>query len=179
MLPKYDTHIQILYTDTDSLILLIHTQDLYKDIVNDIDAFFDSSNFSFTNQFGLPIKNKKALGKWKFETGEKVIKCFVGLRAKTYAISVEDGSKITRAKGVSKNLVENYSVELYKNILFNQAIHTDKIVRLRSNNHTVFTECFTKKCLDCDDDKRRILSNGINTVAWGNCLFLEDDGESN
>ena len=43
--PKYGDGVSLVYTDTDSLILRIETEDLYKDIQNDIPEWFDTSEF--------------------------------------------------------------------------------------------------------------------------------------
>lgn len=38
---------------------------------------------------------------------------------------------------------------------------------IRSRSHKLFTEIVNKISLNCKDDKRYILSDGINTLAWG------------
>lgn len=121
------------------------------------------------------------MGKWKIETGGKIIECFIGLRPKMYAISVYNGEKITRAKGVSKSLVRDYSIDLYKEVLFNQKIHIDKMVKIRSIDHTIFTEMSKKECLSSNDNKRKICDDGINTKAWfydeseDDVIVIDDD----
>ena len=73
------------YTDTDSFIMLIKTDDFYKDINNDVDKCFDTSNFDKNDNRPLEIdKNKKVLGKFKDEHGGKIMTKFVALRAKIY-----------------------------------------------------------------------------------------------
>ena len=44
--PKYGEKAQLLYMDTDSLIYHIKTEDFYKDIANDVNSRFDTSNFT-------------------------------------------------------------------------------------------------------------------------------------
>ena len=73
------------YTDTDSFIMHIKTDDFYKDINNDIDKWFDSSNYDKNDNKPLEIrKNKKVLGKFKDEIVGKIMTKFVALRAGAY-----------------------------------------------------------------------------------------------
>lgn len=74
LVPKYGNRVKLLYMDTDSYILEIRTDDFYKDIIDDIDKHFDTSNFPASNEYGIPIKNNKIIGKWKIETGNKSIR---------------------------------------------------------------------------------------------------------
>ena len=46
--------------DTNSFIIYTKTEDLYKDIANDIEKWFDTSNYDKNDKRSLPIgKNKK------------------------------------------------------------------------------------------------------------------------
>ena len=58
--PKYGDRAKLCYTDTDSFIIYIETEDLYKDIANDVDRWFDRSDYDENDKRPLPIgKNKK------------------------------------------------------------------------------------------------------------------------
>ena len=64
--------------DTDSFIVYVETGDIYKDIVEDIEIRFDTSNYELDRP--LPkAKNKKVLWLRKDELGGKVMTKFVGL----------------------------------------------------------------------------------------------------
>ena len=81
--PKYKDKVKLCYTDTDSFIIHTKTEDFYKDIANDVEKWFDTSKFDKNNKRPLPIgKNKKAIGLFKHELGEKIMIEFVGLGAK-------------------------------------------------------------------------------------------------
>ena len=72
--------------DTDSFIIHIKTEDFYKNIPNDVEKWFDKSNYDEDDKRLLLIgKNKKVIGLFKDEFGGKITIEFVGLRAKTYA----------------------------------------------------------------------------------------------
>ena len=85
--------------DTDSFLINIKTKDFYKDIANDVEKWFDTSNYDKNDERPLPIgKNKKVIGLFKDELGGKIIKEFVALRAKAYSYLMEDGSEHKKAK---------------------------------------------------------------------------------
>ena len=65
--------------------LLILKQDFYKDIADDVEKWFDTSNYDKNDKRPLPIGiNKKVLGKFKDELEGKIMEEFLALRAKTY-----------------------------------------------------------------------------------------------
>ena len=66
--PKHGDKARLCYTDTDSFITHIKTDDFYKDINNDVDKWFDTSSYDKNDNRPLEIgKNKKLLGKLKDE----------------------------------------------------------------------------------------------------------------
>ena len=76
MKPKYNDNVKLCYMDTDSLIINIKTNDFYKDIANDVDKRFDTSNYEVNRP--LPIrKNKKVIGLMKDELGGKIMMEFI------------------------------------------------------------------------------------------------------
>ena len=51
--PKYADKAKLCYTDTDSFIIYIKTEDFFEDISNDVDKWFDTSNYdknAFSNR---------------------------------------------------------------------------------------------------------------------------------
>ena len=66
------------------LVIHIKTEDFYKDIANDVERWFDTSNYDENDERPLPIgKNKKVHGLFKDGLGGKIMTEFVGPRAKT------------------------------------------------------------------------------------------------
>ena len=43
--PKYRERAKLCYTDTDSFVIHIKTEDFFEDISNDIERWFDTSNY--------------------------------------------------------------------------------------------------------------------------------------
>ena len=99
----------------------IKTDDFHKDIVDDVDKWFDTSHYDKNDNRLLEIgKNKKVIGKFKDELGGKIMNEFCALRAKTYSFKLDDDTKNKRAKGTKKCIVKreitfkNYVDALFK-----------------------------------------------------------------
>ena len=64
-------------------------KDFYKDIADDVEKRFDTSNYEVNRP--LPTgKNKKVIGLMKDELEGKILKEFVALRPKTYSYFTDD-----------------------------------------------------------------------------------------
>lgn len=165
MQPKFDC--KVLYCDTDSLVYEIRCSDIYEYMKRDIDRF-DTSDFEHDNPYGIPRKNKKVPGLMKDENAGKPMQEFVGLRSKMYSIRVKDKNPIKKAKGVKGNVIKN-------NITFDDYIacleSNGAIVRsqntIRSREHKVHSIRQTKVALSAKDDKRKLLPDQSDTLAWG------------
>ncbi|GFT06233.1 uncharacterized protein TNCV_800491 [Trichonephila clavipes] len=90
----------LLFTDTDSLTYEIETEDIFKDMGENLDLY-DLSEYPQDHAI-YSEKNKKRIGCFKDEMSSKPIIEFVGLRAKMYSMLTPDSEKKT-AKGVSKD----------------------------------------------------------------------------
>ena len=102
--------------DTDSFIVYIKTNDIYKDIEEDVETRFDTSDYELDRP--LPkAKNKKVIGLTKDELGGKITTKFVGLRAKTYSYLIDDGVKIKKQKAQKSVLYkENLNLRIIKTV---------------------------------------------------------------
>ena len=84
---------------TDSFVVHIKTEDLFEDINNDVERWFDTSNYDRNDERPLKIGvNKKVIGKLKHELGVKIMKEFCALRAKTYTYLLDDDNEIKKLK---------------------------------------------------------------------------------
>ena len=60
--PKYGDIAKLCYTDTDSFIIHMMTEDFYKDISDDVKIWFDTSNYDENDKRPFPIgMNKKVI----------------------------------------------------------------------------------------------------------------------
>ena len=121
---KYNNKAELLFTDTDSLMYLIQTEDFYRDIKKDVKKKFDTSDYYDYHPSGIKTDvNKKVIGKFKDEVGGDQITHFVGLRPKLYTFKVEmkykkdkkdrkikeievEDDETRKAKGVKKNVIK-------------------------------------------------------------------------
>ena len=71
--PKYGEYAKHCYIGTDSFIVNVKTEDIYKDIAEDVETRFNTSSSGLHRP--LPKgKNKKVIGLTKDELGGHVIK---------------------------------------------------------------------------------------------------------
>ena len=166
--PKYGNNAKLLFTDTDSFMYEIQTEDFYKDISGDVWDRFDTSDYPENHPSRIPTGiNKKVLGMFKDEAAGKNIKEFVGLRSKLYSYIMEEGKENKRCKGVKKQVVKNYiSHEDYKTCLETGKEQLRRQNIIRSYEHELYTEEVNKIALSAADDKRYLLNNN-DTLAWG------------
>ena len=170
---KYNDAAELMFTDTDSLLYLIHTDDFYRDISHDIETKFDTSDYPPNHPSGIKTGvNKKVIGMFKDEVAGRQITHFVGLRPKLYSFKVEDpttggvGSLTKKCKGIKKNVVKKgIAFEDYVKCLFSgeKQMRTMKIIR--SENHDIYSKEVNKIALSNDDDKRVLMEDCLHTLA--------------
>lgn len=171
--PKWGSNVQIVQTDTDGLLLSIKTDDFYEDIKPDIPKWFDTSNFSENNKFGITQMNKMKLGCFKIETGENIVTDVVGLRAKMYCylIDINGTIKLKKSeKGVPKHISQKHEFDLFKQVLNNEIKSSANFNMIRSKKLNIYTINQTKVALSNFDDKRYILDDGYTTLSHGHYL---------
>ena len=159
--PKCGDRAKLCYTDTDSFVIHIITEDFFEDISGDVERWFDTSNYVECNSVEndkrpLPIgKNKKVPGLFKDELGGKIITEVVALRPKTYAYLMDDGSDHKKAKGTKKCVIkQKLMFENYKDCLFNNKTVYRSQERFKSYYHDGYTEEVNKIALSSNHDKR-------------------------
>ena len=165
---KYGLNIQLMYSDTDSILAEVRTEDIYSDIAADI-ANYDTSNYPKDHPL-YSTTNNKVLGKFKDECAGAPIVEFVGLRPKMYSVLIarEKDSNIRKAKGVKKYIVKKQIchtqyIEALKGKVFHHQMNS-----IRSYNHRIHQIRMNKTSLSPQDTKRYILDDGITTFAFGN-----------
>ena len=173
--PKYGKQAKLLFTDTDSLLYEIQTEDFYKDISGDVKDRFDTSDYPEGHPSGIPRgANKKILGMFKDEAAGKNIKEFVGLRAKLYSYKMEEGKENKKCKGIKKAVVKkSITHEDYKTCLETGKEQLRRQNIIRSYEHVVYTEEVNKIALSAADDKRYLLKDSFDTLAWGHYKIKE------
>ena len=152
--PKYQDKAELCYMDTGSFAIHIKTEDFYEDIANDVEEWFDTSNYDDNGL--LPTgKNKKVIGLFKDELGGKIMKEFVGLKVKTYVYLMDDDTEHKKAKGTKKCVIKRgLMFKNYKDCQSNDEIILKSQQRFKSDHHNVYTEQINKIALSSNDDKR-------------------------
>ena len=161
MKKKYGTRAELLFTDTDSLMYEIETDDFYEDIESDVKSKFDTNDFPEDHPTGIERCNKKVIGMMKDEAAGKIIKEFLGLRAKLYSFKIHEGKAgEKKCKGVKKSVVKKkISHHDYKDCLFGGGLQMRKMNVIRSHRHEIFTETVNK--VESDNEGR-----DSHSCAW-------------
>ena len=153
---KYAGKCELIYTDTDSFVYDIETDDLYQDNFNDRDKYFDLSEVKITKF--KDEKNAKALGFFKDETNMIPITQFCALAPKSYSFITDKPikEKINKkvCKGVSRAVLEK---EITHDD-YEKTLKTGKMIEkintsIRSFKHQVYTVQTMKTCLSAFDSK--------------------------
>ena len=165
--PKYGNKAELLFTDTDSLMYEIQTDDFYKDISSDILTKFDTSDYPKEHPSGiLTGVNKKVIGMFKDEVSGKQITHFIGLRPKLYSFKVEEGEITKKCKGIKKSVVKKgITFEHYYDCLFTGEKQMRSMKIIQSNNHDIYSKEVNKIALSNEDDKRIVLKDKVHTLA--------------
>ena len=92
---------------------------------------------------------------------------FCGLRSKMYSI-LYGGKEKKTAKGIAYYVTRKHLThQMYKDTLFNTTMTLSSMNTIRSINHQLQTQTITKISLCPFDNKRYVLDDGINTLAFG------------
>ena len=166
MKPKYGDNLKLCFTDTDSLLYEITTDDVYKDMQED-SHLYDTSDYPTTHSLHSN-KNKKIPGLMKDEMNGAIIEEFVGLRAKMYSVKLFGGKELKKAKGVPKMVVDKeIQHDNYKRSLLQQWQTNARFNTIQSKRHQLRLLEMKKKSLCPGDDKRWVCEDGFTTLAHG------------
>ena len=150
----------MLFTDTDSLIYEIKSEGVYEEFFKN-KHLFDFSNYPKDSNF-FDETNKKVIGKVKDDSEGKIIGEFAILKSKMYFMKNIDGKESNMAKGA--NVATGF--HKFKGTLFNKKIIIHKMRRIQGKKHKMGTYEINKILLSVFDDKRFVLKDGIDTLAY-------------
>ena len=177
--PKYKEKAKLCYMDTDSFVINIFTEDFFEDINNDIERWFDTSNYDKNDK--RPFKtgiNKKVIGMFKDKLGGNIIKEFCVPRAKTYAYLLDDDNEHKKAKGTNKCIIKRkIKFKDYTDSVFENKTIFKSQLRFKSDLHIVYTEEVNKIAISNNDDKRLQTFDKITTYPHGKNAFKVCESE--
>ena len=163
---QYGESCQLLYTDTDSFLLVIETEDVYKDMAQN-KTLYGTSDYPQDHPL-YSSANKKVLEKLKNECAGRAIAEYVSLRPKMYSILEAGGKNNKKAKGVKKNVLKKQIRHgQYKEAHFEIQTFRHGMDALRSERHRIYGQHLNKVSLSLFDSKRWIAKNGVDTLAYG------------
>ena len=163
---KYKDNIRLIYTDTDSFVTHIKTDDIYEDF-KDISKHMDYSGYDKAHKCYDPI-NKKVLGKFKDEVDGKIITHFIGLKPKSYSFKVyKQDKEEKKSKGIVKHKVKKeLNFVKYLEALNNNECDTVTFKSIRSKQHQIYSIKQTKQALSSYDNKR-YYSDSVRSLPYG------------
>ena len=167
---QYNNNATLCFTDTDSLLYHITTEDIYRDMAAQANLY-DTSDYPEEHYLYNTV-NKKVLGKMKDELAGTPVSEFVGLRSKMYSVKTRDGERKT-AKGISRATIrKRLRHDMYRNCLLTGRTTSEVVRSIRSKNHQIYSIAQKKLALSSFDDKRFVLNDKCNTRAHGHYLNL-------
>ena len=167
-------NISLCFSDTDSFLFQVKTNNLLNDIKK-LGYLFDFSKYP---QNHVLYDSSKANHLFYFKDelcGKAAITHFIGLRPKCYSMQIKNyNDKDTKTKkvckGIKRTAIKNQlSFADYKKCLNNQCVIYKSFRNLGSKNHRISTKFVRKIALSAIDTKRYTLNCGIHTLALGNC----------
>ena len=151
---------KLLFTGTDSLAYEIKGGNVYEQCFKD-KHLFDFIGYRKDSVY-YDDSNKKVLGKMKDELSVVKIDKFVDLKSKMYSLIACNDKEVNKAKGVNLKLRHKE----YVDVLSNKRVVRHKMKRIQSNLHDIGTYDINKISLSCFDDKKYVLDDEINTLAY-------------
>ena len=153
---------KLLFTDTDSLVYYIKTEDIYEDLCKDR-SLFDNSDYPESSKFFFKENKKKLLVNLKMRhQGSQLLNLLV-LKVKCILIK-QNKKKRAVKKNVTKRELDHSH---YKDALLNIKTMRHKMRTIRSDHHQISSYQINKISLSPFDDKRYILRDGISSYAYG------------
>ncbi|XP_015781336.1 uncharacterized protein LOC107359368 [Tetranychus urticae] len=161
----YQENLQLIYSDTDSLLIEIKSNSLNQDMAK-FSNIMDFSDLPKDHPL-YSEHNKKKIGCLKDEMSGEVIDEVIAIRPKLYAIKTTKGQVKKKAKGVQQVVLKNkLTFEDYRTSLFNNGVIKAKTRRLGSESHTIYQYVNEKIALSPFEDKRYLLDS-VNSLAYG------------
>ena len=190
---KYGNKIKLIYTDTDSFVIEVETDDIYKDMYED-SHLYGFSDYPKDHP-NYDVVNKKVYGIFKDDLNAKIIAEFTADKTKMYSYEYidnyldilknceHDEYKLIKSKIHSSAYIDNYtilnknkhkgikiSVDLkhneYKRALYKEELIYKEFYNLQLNKQKIYLDKINKIALNPFDSKRHWIDN-INSVPYG------------
>ena len=176
---KYNNKVELIYTDTDSLIIHVETDDIYKDMWDDKNLH-DFSEYPKDHP-NYDITNKKVLMKFKDEMKSLIITEFIALKPKMYSFNYinnidieinenkyDDYNNILLNNNIHKGVKNSISLKHYeyKRSLYKEELIYKEFYNLQLNKQNIYLDRIKKIALNPFESKRYWIDN-INSLPYG------------
>ena len=169
LVKEYGQRVEFVYSDTDSFIFSLETDDLAKEIKGPLAPYLDLSNFPPQH----PLYNascKGELGKVKIETGAEFMKEFIALKPKMYTYTTTGSDKCHNTmKGIPACDRRDITIEQYKDCLTQGQTHKVRSNRLQFLQQEMSLMSTVKLALSPYEDKRYYIDYNTS-VGYGHPL---------
>ena len=162
--PLIDKKARVLYRDTDSPFYEIETDDIYEDLVQ-LKHVLDLSDYPKDHHLHSEL-NKKVPLKLSDELNGDIVMEAVFLKPKSSSVKTLQTVK-QNAKGVSKHVKKTLHHDKFKDVLKSKSPLRKLVTSITSDKHTLNRTKSNKIALIALDHKRRYLSDGIHSYAYG------------
>ena len=186
----YGERVKLLYTDTDSLIIEVETDDVYQDMV-DHKELYDFSNYPKEHRLRKAVgedfieKNKAVIGLFKDESGGRYGEEYAGVRSKAYSFYTLPeiyGSKkgeiteVRKAKGLKKSIVKK---DLHHRLYVSCVLEGKEDISrtgyfLRSDRHRMYQVRQTKRSINPLDTKLWLTQDRADALPYGDVLLTNN-----
>ena len=175
-------NISLCFSDTDSFLLRVKTDNLIQDMKKMKDRF----DFSKYPSDHVLYDNSKANRLFYFKDelcGKAAITHFIGLRPKCYSMLIHkfhsqnsEAKKV--CKGVKRSAIKHkLSFADYEKCINHQCLLFKSFKNFRSKKHKITTNLTRKIALSALDTKRYTLNCGYHTLALGNVKIVKLQGK--
>jgi hypothetical protein len=160
--PALGNRCSVLFTDTDSLCLRIVNDMSMDEVLDQLAPILDTSNYPTDHPRYDPSRKNK-LGYWKDELAGQILREFVGLSSKTYAMKVgksltsQDLFSSSKCKGVGRGYRKTIPFADYKRCITNIGEHSVTQFAIRPADHVIRTVKMRRRCFSSFDDKRHVM----------------------
>ena len=181
---KYRDKVELIYTDTDSFIVQVETDEIYKDMLEDKNLY-DFSEYP-TDHPNQNIKNKKILGKFKDELKSKIISECIGLKPKMYSFDYIDKNlnkceksiclkhdeysniiNKVKCKGIKKSICLKHGE--YNRALYKEQLIYKEFYSLQLNKQNIYLDRLNKIALNPFESK----SHWIDNINSSQCYHFQ------
>ena len=161
---KYNDKIKLIYTATDSFVIEVETDDIYKDMYED-NHLYDFSDYPEDHP-NYSLNNKKVYGIFKDDLNAKIITEFTADKTKMYSYEyIDDYTILNKNKHKGIKISVDLKHNEYKRALYKEELIFKEFYNLQLSKQKIYLDKINKIALNPFDSKRHWLNN-IKCSIW-------------